>query len=140
VAAWVRLDQLPGNYATAVSQDSRATANSFYLQYGHGNFAFSTPGERRAQVATAVETGRWYHLVGVRDATTNEIRLYVDGKLAATTTGGDAYPSTGGLTVGRAHWDGSNVDFWNGAVDEVHAFAKALSTQEVSSLYSDEKP
>ncbi|NUP21889.1 MAG: glycoside hydrolase family 2, partial [Streptomyces sp.] len=140
VAAWVRLDQLPGNYATAVSQDSRATANSFYLQYGHGNFAFSTPGERRAQVATAVETGRWYHLVGVRDATTNEIRLYVDGKLAATTTGGAAYPSTGGLTVGRAHWGGSNVDFWNGAVDEVHAFDKALSAEEVSGLYSDEKP
>ncbi|PWI13060.1 glycoside hydrolase family 2 [Streptomyces sp. Act143] len=140
VAAWVRLDQLPGNYATAVSQDSRATANPFYLQYGHGTFAFSTPGERRAQVTLAAETGRWYHLVGVRDATTDEIRLYVDGHLAATTTGGAAYPSTGPLTVGRAHWDGANVDFWNGAVDEVHAFDRALSDTEVSGLYGDEKP
>ncbi|MDT9695289.1 LamG-like jellyroll fold domain-containing protein [Streptomyces sp. P17] len=140
VAAWVRLDQLPGNYATAVSQDSRATANSFYLQYGHGTFAFSTPGERRAQVATTVEMGRWYHLVGVRDATSNQIRLYLDGTLAATTTGGAAYPSTGPLTVGRAHWDGTNVDFWNGAIDEVHAFDKALTAEEVGGLYADEKP
>ncbi|MGW7298005.1 LamG-like jellyroll fold domain-containing protein [Streptomyces sp. NPDC054829] len=140
VAAWVRLDQLPGNYATAVSQDSRATANSFYLQYGHGNFAFSTPDERRATAPVSVERGRWYHLVGVRDATTNQIRLYVDGELAATNTGGAALPSTGPLTVGRAHWDGSKVDFWNGAVDEVHAFDKALTAEEVGDLYADEKP
>ncbi|SBT93874.1 Glycosyl hydrolases family 2, TIM barrel domain [Streptomyces sp. DI166] len=140
VAAWVRLDQVPGNYATAVSQDSRATANSFYLQYGHGNFAFSTPDERRATAPVSVERGRWYHLVGVRDATTNQIRLYVDGELAATATGGAALPSTGPLTVGRAHWDGSKVDFWNGAVDEVHAFDKALTAKEVGDLYGDEKP
>ncbi|KAB1982802.1 LamG-like jellyroll fold domain-containing protein [Streptomyces triticiradicis] len=140
VSAWVRLDGLPGNYATAVSQDTRALANSFYLQYGHGNFAFSTPDERRAQVSVPAETGRWYHLVGVRDAGTGQIRLYLDGKLAATATGGTALPSTGPLTVGRAHWDGSNVDFWNGAVDEVHAVDRALSAEEVSSLYSEEKP
>ncbi|MFD5270907.1 LamG-like jellyroll fold domain-containing protein [Streptomyces sp. NPDC058335] len=140
VSAWVRLDRIPDNYATAVSQDSRATANAFYLQYGHGNFAFSTPGERRAQVATAAETGRWYHLVGVRDATSNQIQLYLDGKLTATAPGGAAYPSSGPLTVGRAHWDGANVDFWNGAVDEVHAFDRALTAQEVSGLYTGEKP
>ncbi|WP_405625223.1 PA14 domain-containing protein [Streptomyces sp. NBC_00016] len=140
VAAWVRLDAIPGNYATAVSQDSRATANSFYLQYGHGTFAFSTPGEHRAQVAVPAETGRWYHLVGVRDATSNQIRLYVDGKLAATATGGTALPSTGPLTVGRAHWGGANVDFWNGAVDEVHAVDRALTTEEVSTLHAEEKP
>ncbi|MFG3028528.1 LamG-like jellyroll fold domain-containing protein [Streptomyces sp. NPDC048253] len=140
VAAWVRLDAIPGNYATAVSQDSRATANSFYLQYGHGTFAFSTPGEHRAQVAVPAETGRWYHLVGVRDAASNQIRLYVDGKLAATATGGTALPSTGPLTVGRAHWNGANVDFWNGAVDEVHAVDRALTTEEVSTLHAEEKP
>ncbi|MGW6920165.1 LamG-like jellyroll fold domain-containing protein [Streptomyces sp. NPDC054950] len=140
VAAWVRLDAIPGNYATAVSQDSRATANSFYLQYGHGTFAFSTPGEHRAQVAVPAETGRWYHLVGVRDAASNQIRLYVDGKLAATATGGTALPSTGPLTVGRAHWNGANVDFWNGAVDEVHAVDRALTTEEVSTLHTEEKP
>ncbi|MFJ4692422.1 LamG-like jellyroll fold domain-containing protein [Streptomyces sp. NPDC088766] len=140
VSAWVRLDRIPGNYATAVSQDSRATANAFYLQYGHGNFAFSTPGERRAQVATGAETGRWYHLVGVRDTTSNQIQLYLDGKLAATATGGAAHPSSGPLTVGRAHWDGADVDFWNGAVDEVHAFDRALTAQEVSGLYTEGKP
>ncbi|MCZ4604135.1 PA14 domain-containing protein [Streptomyces sp. Lzd4kr] len=140
VSAWVRLDEVPGNYATAVSQDTRRQASPFYLQYGQGAFAFSTPGESRARLVTTPEKGRWYHLVGVRDSADNTIKLYVDGKPAATATGGAAYPSTGSLSVGRAQWGGNDVDFWNGAVDEVHAYDKALTAEEVSTLYTDEKP
>ncbi|QKZ24104.1 LamG-like jellyroll fold domain-containing protein [Streptomyces chartreusis] len=140
VSAWVRLDEIPGNYATAVSQDTRRQTSPFYLQYGQGAFAFSTPGESRARLVTTSEKGRWYHLVGVRDSADNTIKLYVDGKPAATATGGAAYPSTGSLSVGRAQWGGNDVDFWNGAVDEVHAYDKALTAEEVSTLYTDEKP
>ncbi|WP_028808715.1 LamG-like jellyroll fold domain-containing protein [Streptomyces canus] len=140
VSAWVRLDELPGNYATAVSQDTRRQASPFYLQYGQGAFAFSTPGEARARLVTTPEKGRWYHLVGVRDSADNTIKLYVDGKPAASATGGPAYPSTGSLAVGRAQWGGNDTDFWNGAVDEVHAYDKALTAEEVSALYADEKP
>lgn len=140
VSAWVRLDELPGNYATAVSQDTRRQASPFYLQYGQGAFAFSTPGESRARLVTTPEKGRWYHLVGVRDSADNTIKLYVDGKPAATATGGAAYPSTGSLSVGRAQWGGNDVDFWNGAVDEVHAYDKALTAEEVNTLHTEEKP
>ncbi|MFB7088424.1 LamG-like jellyroll fold domain-containing protein [Streptomyces sp. NPDC056296] len=140
VSAWVRLDALPGNYATAVSQDTRRQASPFYLQYGQGAFAFSTPGENRARVETTPETGRWYHLVGVRDGADNRLSLYVDGEPAATATAGPAYPSTGPLAVGRAQWDGNTTDFWNGAVDQVHAYDKALTAEEVKGLYTEERP
>jgi hypothetical protein len=140
VSAWVTLDSLPGNYATAVSQDGRRQASPFYLQYGQGAFAFSTPGGQRARLVTTPETGRWYHLVGVRDAASNQIRLYVDGKLAATATAGPNYVGSGPLAVGRAKWDGANTDFWDGAVDEVHAYDKVLTAEEVSELHTREKP
>ncbi|GAA4803861.1 glycoside hydrolase family 2 [Streptomyces ziwulingensis] len=140
VSAWVRLDQLPGNYATAVSQDTRRQASPFYLQYGQGAFAFSTPGEKRARLVTTPETGRWYHLTGVRDATAGEITLYVDGEPAATVAGGAAYPSTGPLTVGRAQWGGSATDFLNGAVDQVQVYDHALTAAEVSALHTAQKP
>ncbi|TXS49163.1 LamG-like jellyroll fold domain-containing protein [Streptomyces sp. t39] len=138
VAAWVKLDSVPSNYATAVSQDGRRQENPFYLQYGQGAFAFSTPGAHRARVETAPETGRWYHLVGVREA--GEIRLYLDGRLAATAAAGPADVSTGPLAVGRARWGGNNVDFWHGAVDQVHAYDKALTAEEVSTLHIQEQP
>ncbi|MFC9273256.1 LamG-like jellyroll fold domain-containing protein [Streptomyces zhihengii] len=138
VAAWVKLDSVPSNYATALSQDGRRQENPFYLQYGQGAFAFSTPGAHRARVETTPETGRWYHLVGVREG--GEIRLYLDGELAATAAAGPADVSTGPLAVGRAKWGGNNVDFWHGAVDQVHAWDKALTAEEVGTLHRQEQP
>ncbi len=140
VSAWVTLDALPGNYATAVSQDGRRQASPFYLQYGQGAFAFSTPAGQRARLEIRPELGRWYHLVGVRDGATNQITLYVDGKKAATVTGGPNYVGSGPLAVGRAKWNGNDTDFWNGSVDEVHAYDRALTAEEVTALHEAEKP
>ncbi|MFF1931964.1 LamG-like jellyroll fold domain-containing protein [Streptomyces sp. NPDC058228] len=138
VSAWVSLDSLPGNYATAVSQDGRRTENPFYLQYGQGAFAFSTPGGNRARLEMKPELGTWYHLVGVRDG--DEVKLYLDGKLVSTTAAGPADVSTGPLSVGRAQYAGQQGDFWNGAVDQVSVFDKALTADEVSALHDSEQP
>ncbi|KOV85351.1 glycoside hydrolase family 2 [Nocardia sp. NRRL S-836] len=117
VSAKVRLDEVPGNYATAVSQDGRERENPFYLQYGQGAFAFSTPGGNRARYEVTPEVGRWYELRGERRG--SEIRLYVDGVLVATTAAGPSVVSTGALAVGRAKYNGQNVDLWPGAIKEV---------------------
>ncbi|MDX3853479.1 LamG-like jellyroll fold domain-containing protein [Streptomyces sp. AK02-01A] len=138
VSAWVSLDELPGNYATAVSQDGRRVENPFYLQYGQGAFAFSTPGGHRARLETIPERGQWYHLVGVREA--DRLTLYVDGELAATADAGPADVSTGPLSVGRAQYDRQKGDYWNGAVDQVRVYDKALTAGEVTALYDGGKP
>ncbi|MEV4998177.1 LamG-like jellyroll fold domain-containing protein [Streptomyces niveus] len=139
VSAWVTLDALPGNYATAVSQDGRRTENPFYLQYGQGAFAFSTPGGNRARLVTQPETGRWYHLVGVRDSASDKITLYVDGVPAATVAAGPADVSTGPLSLGRAKYDGAKGDFWNGSIDQVHVYDRALTNDQVKSLHAEEQ-
>lgn len=138
VSAWASLDALPGNYATVVSQDGRRTENPFYLQYGQGAFAFSTPGGKRARAEMTPETGQWYHLVGVRDG--DELKLYVDGSLAATAPAGSADVSTGPLSVGRAQYAGAKGDFWNGSIDQVRVYDKALTADEVSELHGAEQP
>ncbi|WP_431683138.1 LamG-like jellyroll fold domain-containing protein [Kitasatospora sp. KL5] len=140
VAAWVTLDALPGNYASALSQDGRRIENPFYLQYGQGAFAFSLPGGNRARLPITPQLGRWYHLVGVHDAASSTIRLYVDGVLAASVPAGPADVSTGPLAVGRAKYNGQNTDFWNGSVDQVHAYDRALTAAEASALHSAEAP
>ncbi|MBL7258622.1 LamG-like jellyroll fold domain-containing protein [Paractinoplanes lichenicola] len=140
VAAWVTLDKLPGNYASAVSQDGRVTENPFYLQYGQGAFAFSTPGGNRARLAVTPELNRWYHLVGVRDHAGGEVRLYVDGQRAAAVPAGPDVVSTGPLAVGRAKYAGNRTDYWSGSVDEVHAYNRALTDAEVAALHTAEKP
>jgi hypothetical protein len=135
VAAWVRLDSL-GPWATAVSQDG-ATSSAFFLQYSDADdrFAFSFPGGR-ALADAPPEPGRWYHLVGVRDAASGEYRLHVDGALASTVGGLRCAEESGGNTViGRAQWNGNQVDFWRGAIDQVHVYDRALSEAEVRELH-----
>ncbi|HZB34248.1 MAG TPA: LamG-like jellyroll fold domain-containing protein [Streptosporangiaceae bacterium] len=137
VSAWVRLDRL-GSFATAVSQDGDVNS-AFFLQYSGADnrFAFSFAGVR-ALAPAAPQTGRWYHLVGVRDAASGSLTLYVDGARAGTASAclGDA--STGPTVIGRAKFGGNQVDFWPGAIDQVHVFDRALSAAEVTELHRSE--
>ncbi|TDD13509.1 glycoside hydrolase family 2, partial [Kribbella turkmenica] len=134
-AAWVKLDSL-GGFATAVSQDGDRTS-AFFLQYSGADnrFAFSFAGVR-ALAPTAPETGRWYHLVGVRDAAAGTLTLYVDGQRAGTATSCLGDRSSGNTLIGRAKFDGNPVDFWRGAVDQVHVYDRALSATEVAALHA----
>ncbi|MDN5853831.1 MAG: glycoside hydrolase family 2, partial [Actinomycetia bacterium] len=77
VSAWVKLDETGGGFETAVSQDGDRSS-AFFLQYdgGANKFAFSTLGGR-AYASEPAEAGRWYHLVGVRDAAAGTYTLYL---------------------------------------------------------------
>ncbi|MFY0406544.1 LamG-like jellyroll fold domain-containing protein [Solicola sp. PLA-1-18] len=135
VSSWVKLDATGGGFSTAVSQDGDRTS-AFFLQYdgAQNKFAFSTLGGRAYANETA-EAGRWYHLVGVRDAAAQTYTLYLDGQQQGSFTQclGDA--STGPLALGRAKYDGQPVDRLRGGVDETRVFDRALSAEEVASLH-----
>jgi hypothetical protein len=38
--------------------------------------------------------------------------------------------------IGRAKFNGAPVDYWRGAVDQVHLYDRALPAAEVAQLYS----
>ena len=135
VAAWVKLNATGGGFETAASQDG-ASSSAFFLQYdgGANKFAFSTVAGR-AYANTTAQAGQWYQLVGVRDAAAGTYTLYVNGEQQGTSSQclGDA--STGPFAVGRAKYNGNNVDFFRGAVDDVRVYDRALSADEVAQLY-----
>jgi hypothetical protein len=134
VAAWVKLDSL-GGFATAVSQDG-ASDSGYFLQYSGADnrFAFSFVGVR-ALAPQAPETGRWYHLVGVRDVESGTLKLYVDGQLAGTTNACVGSDAQGNTVIGRAKFGGNPVDYWRGGIDQVHVFDRALPADEVAALH-----
>jgi Concanavalin A-like lectin/glucanases superfamily/Glycosyl hydrolases family 2, sugar binding domain/Glycosyl hydrolases family 2 len=134
VAAWVRLDSL-GGFATAVSQDGTADS-AFFLQYSGADnrFAFSFVGVR-ALAPAPPETGRWYHLVGVRDVVSGTLTLYVDGQPAGSQTACLGADARGHTVIGRAKFGGNPVDPWRGGIDQVHVFDRALPPDEVAELY-----
>src|SRR4029453_16872979 len=83
------------------------------------------------------EVGRWYHLTGVRDSVRGELRLYVACELAGRA--GSCRPQaapTGNTVIGRGKYGGNPVDYLDGTVDQVHLYDRALSSDEITQLYT----
>ena len=108
--------------STAVSFSVRNTASEIYDVTSTSN----------------LYDNNWHHVVGVRDASTNQLRIYVDGVLentvSATYTAGFASPTTG-ISIG---WRSStSVDFFNGSIDEVAIYNRTLSSSEILQHYNN---
>ena len=84
--------------------------------------------------STALNT--WYHIVGVYDGIA--MKLYVNGVLS------NSQPMTGPiktnnapLRIGKQFWWGSNYSYWDGLIDELKIYNRALSADEVQEHYND---
>ena len=140
VAAWVKLNNVTG-YQSLVGIDG-TLASPFYLQTdgGTGMFRFAmTNGDTSAPGFTNIEgvtpvVGTWYRLVGVYDKTANTMTFYVNGVSQGSVTAPTSWAATGHTAIGRAQYNGAQVDFVNGAIDDVRFYSRALSAAEVSAL------
>ncbi|WP_232247667.1 LamG-like jellyroll fold domain-containing protein [Kitasatospora azatica] len=138
VSAWVKPNSLTGNQTYASTDGS--SISPFYLQLTGGKFAFTTrssdsTGSTATQVlGLAPTTGTWYQLTGVYDNSAHTIALYVNGALQGSTAFSSPWKANGHTTIGRAKWNGGNVDFVNGAIDDVRMVPRALNSHEAYAL------
>jgi type II secretory pathway pseudopilin PulG len=137
VSAWVKWNITPtsGNgWATIVNKNSDS---QYRLQHNSNNtrfeFAIVTSGVggvgRYITSTTVPQIGRWYYLVGTYDGTT--VRLYVNG-VQESTVG-----LTGTINTSTAPLYISNHPgrFFNGLIDEVSIYNRALSASEINDNY-----
>lgn len=142
VSAWVRLNSLAAN-RTFIAQEG-ANADGFQLYYStaygwvfnrHASDVTSPTIVRALSSATPV-TGVWTHLLGVYDAQTQEIRLYVNGvtdeSLKASFT--TPWKATGPVDIGRRLYQGAFGEYMDGNIDEVALWNRILSSEEVADL------
>jgi hypothetical protein len=79
--------------------------------------------------------GNWHHVVGVADSSNLILKLYVDGNLVATSSyGGSTQIGNSELNIGRN--PGATFQVFNGVIDEVRIYNRALSAEEVKILYN----
>jgi hypothetical protein len=72
-------------------------------------------------------TGAWTHLVGVCDATTNQLTLYVNGRQAGTKAfAGTPWDATGPLQIGRRLASGTYGEYTNARMSDIHVYNTAL--------------
>ncbi|MCG8581281.1 MAG: T9SS type A sorting domain-containing protein [Bacteroidales bacterium] len=99
---------------------------------GFMQWEYQTYAENNSQ---QVLPGNWYHVVVTADAPGSAQKVYINNQLtSATNPGGATYGQTNSiLTIGYAAYGG---EFFNGIIDDVQIYNKALSSTEVSELYN----
>ncbi|HQR41018.1 MAG TPA: hypothetical protein PLX97_00010, partial [Gemmatales bacterium] len=85
--------------------------------------------------STTLEDGQWYHLAAVRDDIAKTITLYVNGVVDGTMSyTGTPLPLQGSKLIGTSLPALFPGDFFQGRMDEVSIFNRALTTTEVQAL------
>ncbi|GIF96965.1 hypothetical protein Cci01nite_20590 [Catellatospora citrea] len=142
VTAWAKLDRADTTVAAA-SQDGTHDSG-FMLGYSAAprgwtftmNATDTPTGPNdadRALYPVPAQTGVWVHLAGVYDAEAAELRLYVDGQLAARTPSTTRWRAGGALQLGRWRSDGSPLGFWPGDLDDVRIVDRVMPDAEIRS-------
>jgi hypothetical protein len=156
VSTWVKLGNVPTHNYTALGQDGNYVS-AFYL--GYRIFGGTTPRWSFSMkdidsdasgvtwmhayapaTLTAADVGKWVHLVGVYDAATGGMSLYVDGALAGTATRtATPWDATGPMTIGTAWYTQPGgtpglVDHWNGTIDTVTVYAGAVPATSINRI------
>jgi hypothetical protein len=128
---WIKVVALDKEWNTVLSRgddswrSSRADFNNFMeaaVGGTSGNYLYGV---------TPVDDGQWHHIAAVYDGTT--FYLYADGELDASE------PSTGQITASSYPlYIGDNSQatgrFWNGLIDDVMIFNRALSQEEIQDI------
>ncbi|QOV35927.1 laminin G domain-containing protein [Streptomyces ferrugineus] len=141
VSAWVRVDPDATGTATVLSQDG-GSYSPFYLSYdadGLGDWSLrmlskteSSYTWNKARAKGPGAKGVWTHVAGTFDAGANKVRLFVNGVLQSETDAGTPWSATGALQIGRVKWAGNNVDHFDGQIDEVAVWQRALTNEEIA--------
>jgi hypothetical protein len=139
IAFWVKTTQTGGTGqwwrgAGLVDGDASGVANDFGTALAGGEFAFGVGHPDTTIVSTnAINDGVWHECVATRVQSSGAMNLYVDGNLQATGTG-----NTNSLTASAALRFGqilSGGGYFNGSLDEIKIYNRALGNNEVSALF-----
>ncbi len=131
VAAWVNITSIPTAWAAVVVKGENAwriSSNSSMRSF-HFGICYWDKANYSANGNKEVALNEWHHVCGTYDGAT--INLYLDAVVDATTA------STTGLGISTTNlWIGANSEYsepryWDGLIDEVIIYNRALSQAEV---------
>lgn len=146
---WVNISALPtsGNYYSALSIGNGTTDQAILLANnpgpGHRGFSVASYNSDLTNIGGSVQTGvwptlnRWYHVVMARSV--SDLSLYVDGVLVKSVS---VIGKSPGYSVGGGGYagfigkrNGAIAQSFNGKIDDVRIYNRALSAAEISQLY-----
>ena len=130
LSAWIKTNQSGEGNLFAANDSSSDYALMFGVQ--GGNPYRWDNGDQ--QFPPAINDNQWHLLTYVRDGATGYI--YVDGTLRATYSSSFTWssPAITRWSIGQEWDDSTPSDFYNGLVDDVRIYVRALTPDEVKGL------
>lgn len=113
-----------------ITQETNGTLSYYYGTNGGNNTPYQGVG---TTISGALTLNTWNHVVLVRNLTTMQISWYINGShnTTATASYASATAGTNPVRIGRGY-----AGYYNGKIDEVLLFNRALSLSEVQALYN----
>lgn len=139
LSAWVRLERDDVNAAVLSTKDS--VSSPFLFEYAVSKktwfFGIRQPGTADwytgQYAAYPAQVGVWTHLAATYDPTTGKVMLYVDGRQQYQGQSVEgSYPSTSPLDFGRHQFSTGPGYYFQGSVDEVAVWQRALTPAEIA--------
>ena len=142
VSLWCRVEALSSELSTLLSGANSGQSNAMLIYFLSATSMRTHLGDdgntSTFTLGSSVDDGVWHHVVWTREGATQNI--YIDGTLEDTETGPSATISvdTGGLLLGQEQ-DAVGGGFvtnqiFQGWIDEVRIYNRALSASEVTTL------
>lgn len=149
LSCWVKFDDVDPTNTVILTTDFTMNSHSgvwintsstgkMAVNIGDNMGNTSSPNRRTKIGTTSLEAERWYFVVAVVNGL-NNMELYIDGQ-----NDGGTYSGTGSSlgysndpgSVGRKHsWLNGPVWYYQGLIDEVNYWERALTEAEVEQLY-----
>jgi hypothetical protein len=138
VSALVKLNAAGQSNQIILTQDGNGQ-HAFVLKYRapDSRWAFGLPASSANSstyleiASSSVAQTNWVSLTAVWDGATRLPKLYVNGNLEATGTATTSWPSS---ATGSMHLGSSSSSKFDGVLDRVQVFQRALTAAEVQAL------
>jgi hypothetical protein len=129
-AAWIKPTAYP-NFKTGILSHNFPTMgiNKYKVAYVRLNPNIDS---KSVNGTTELELNKWYHIVTMEDIN-KMTRVYVNGVLEADIVRDSFNTNTYPVKIGAG---GASIDYFNGTIDEVKIWNRALTSQEVTDLYA----
>lgn len=138
MSAWVLANDISGGTQYILSQGETGISTFQGLALTNSGWQFTSYSNWGAYTATSTTgwaANQWVHLTAVR--TYQQLKLYVNGNLVATTYSSDNIPFKNS-DIGRIGANSSSLEnYFNGKIDDVRLYKGALNDEEVYALYAN---
>jgi hypothetical protein len=144
VAAWVRSTDKSGHRAITSCYETDGSAQWYHLYYlaDSGIAVFRVdPGGVSSPFVTGISDiadGEWHYVVGVRDISAGKLYVYVDGVLEGTQEDVSSEVLNPGAPVLIGAHNTLTDRYFNGDIDEVRIYGRALSSNDVIGLMAEQ--